>query len=156
MTALEELGVAVAAIRQVDPATPIVGSVTWDRIADGSFATMTGVKINDAVEYMTQLGVEVLGCNCGTGIHISDYLQIVTSYRKLSDKPIMVQPNAGQPRLERGRTVYDETAERMAAGVPPLIEAGASIIGGCCGTTPEYIQQFGQYIFPKRTLQMGL
>ncbi|MBI3014862.1 MAG: homocysteine S-methyltransferase family protein [Candidatus Tectomicrobia bacterium] len=156
MTALEELGVAIAAIRQVDPTMTIVGSVTYDRVADGGFATMTGVKIRDAVDYMTQLGVQILGCNCGTGIHIGDYEQIVARYRELSDKPIMVQPNAGQPRLDRGRIVYDETADRMAVGIPPLIQAGASIIGGCCGTTPEHILRFGQRIFPLRTSETGI
>ena len=54
----------------------------------------------------------------------------------------MVQPNAGQPKLVNMKVVYDETPEQMVAGVAPLLEAGASIIGACCGSTPEHIRAF--------------
>ncbi len=142
MTSLEELETAVMAVRRCRTGVPIIGSVTFDRVADGNFRTMTGVSVEDTVSFLMQLGVDVLGCNCGTGIHIDDYVQLVATYRKLSDLPLMVQPNAGQPRLDRGRIVYDETPERMADAVPMLIEAGVSVVGGCCGTTPEHITLF--------------
>jgi 5-methyltetrahydrofolate--homocysteine methyltransferase len=58
----------------------------------------------------------------------------------------MVQPNAGQPKLVNMKVVYDETPDQMVAGVVPLIEAGASIIGACCGSTPEHIRAFRQAI----------
>ncbi len=142
MTALDELATAVQAARRVRPQVPVIGSLTFDRLADGGFRTMTGVDAEHAVAFLTQLNVDVLGCNCGTGIHVGDYVQLVGQYRRFSDRPIMVQPNAGQPRLDRGRIVYEETAETMAAAVPALIGAGASIVGGCCGTTPEHIRLF--------------
>jgi len=66
----------------------------------------------------------------------------VERYRRVTDLPIMVQPNAGQPVLADMRVVYLETPEHMARGVVPLIEAGARIIGGCCGSTPEHIRAF--------------
>lgn len=142
MTALEEVEAAICAVRQVRDRVPLIASITFDRLADGGFRTMTGVTVSDAVEFMTRLGVDVVGCNCGTGLHIGDYVHLVAEFRGLTDRPIMVQPNAGQPRLDRGRIVYDETPEMMAAGVSGLIEAGASIVGGCCGTTPEHIRLF--------------
>ncbi len=60
----------------------------------------------------------------------------------MTDLPVMAQPNAGQPRLVNMNVVYDETPEQMAAGVVPLLEAGANIIGGCCGSTPDHIRAF--------------
>jgi 5-methyltetrahydrofolate--homocysteine methyltransferase len=60
----------------------------------------------------------------------------------VTDLPLMAQPNAGQPRLENLVVVYDEPAEEMAAGVVPLLEVGASIIGACCGSTPDHIRAF--------------
>lgn len=144
MTALEEVEAAIVAIRGVRHGAPLVASITFDRLADGGFRTMTGATVSDVVGLMTRLDVDILGCNCGTGLHIGDYVQLVAEYRSLSDRPIMVQPNAGQPRLDRARIVYDETPETMAAGIARLLEAGASIIGGCCGTTPEHIRLFRQ------------
>lgn len=146
MTALDEMSAAVQAARRVCPKLPVVASLTFDRLADGGFRTMTGVDVDRAVEFLNQLNVDVLGCNCGTGIHGADYVQLVGRYRKLTARPIMVQPNAGQPRLDRGRIIYEETAEAMAASVPEFVAAGASVIGGCCGTTPEHIRLFRQKI----------
>lgn len=146
ITALEELAVVAQAIRSCDEHVPIIGSLTFDRLADGGFRTMTGASVADAIQFMSQQKIDILGCNCGTGIHAADYAQLVAQYRNHSNLPIMVQPNAGQPRLERGRIVYDETAETMAATVPALIAAGASIVGGCCGTTPEHIRLFRKQV----------
>jgi len=144
MVAMEEIETAVTASRSCRPDIPIVASVTFDRVADGDFRTMTGVSVSDTVAFLVGLNVDVLGCNCGTGLYVGDYVDLVREYRQHSDRAIMVQPNAGQPRLDRGRIVYDETAETMSAAVPALIEAGASVVGGCCGTTPEHIRLFGR------------
>lgn len=142
MTALDELEVAARAVRRVRSDVPLVGSITFDRLADGGFQAMTGVSARDAVAFLNELGVSIIGCNCGTGLHAGDYVNLVSEMRGLTDKPIMVQPNAGQPRLERGHIVYDETPEVMAGAVPGLVEAGASIVGGCCGTGPQHIRLF--------------
>ncbi len=144
MTALEEIETAVRAIRRCRASVPVIASVTFDRVADGGFGTMTGVSVKDAVAFMVRLDVDLLGCNCGTGLSIDDYIQLVAEYRSQSDRPIMVLPNAGQPRLDRGQIVYDETPEKMAAGISALVDAGASVVGGCCGTTAEHIKLFRQ------------
>ena len=146
MTALEELGAVCRAVRGLRPSIPLIGSIAFDRVADGGFRTMTGVSVEDAVTFMTAAGADILGCNCGTGIHVGDYVQLVAQFRALTDMPIMVQPNAGQPRLDRGRISYDESADAMAAAVPALVDAGASIVGGCCGTTPEHIALFRKQV----------
>ena len=146
MTALDELATVVQAARRCRRDVPVIGSLTFDRLVDGGFRTMTGVDVEHAVDFMVQLDIDILGCNCGTGLHIGDYANLVEQYRRFSDRPIMVQPNAGQPRLDRGHIVYDESAEMMAAGVPALIATGASIVGGCCGTGPGHIQLFRRHI----------
>jgi 5-methyltetrahydrofolate--homocysteine methyltransferase len=66
----------------------------------------------------------------------------VERYRKVTDLPVMVQPNAGQPKLIDMKVVYDETPEQMVGGVAPLLQAGANIVGGCCGSTPAHIRAF--------------
>jgi len=146
MTALDEVATVVQAVRRCRPHVPVIGSLTFDRLVDGGFRTMTGVDVEQAVDFMVQLDLDVLGCNCGTGLHIGDYAILVEQYRRRTDRPLMVQPNAGQPRLDRGHIVYDESAEMMAAAIPALITAGASIVGGCCGTGPEHIRQFRRQI----------
>lgn len=146
MTALEELAVVIQAARRQARRLPIIGSLTYDRLADGGFRTMTGVTAKDAVEFLVRSGVDAVGCNCGTGIHAGDYVELVIQVRRHCDRPIVVQPNAGQPRLDRGRIVYDETPATMAAVVPDLVRAGASVVGGCCGTTPEHVRMFRRQI----------
>jgi 5-methyltetrahydrofolate--homocysteine methyltransferase len=71
---------------------------------------------------------------------------VVRRYRAISGLPIMAQPNAGDPELINFEVVYHETPEHMAAGVPSLLAAGANIIGGCCGSTPDHIRLFRQVI----------
>ena len=68
--------------------------------------------------------------------------QAVLRYRKVTGLPVMVQPNAGQPKLVAMKVIYDETPEQMVQGVAPLVQAGANIIGACCGSTPEHIRAF--------------
>ena len=63
-------------------------------------------------------------------------------YKSVTSLPVMVQPNAGQPRLVNMKVVYDETPEQMVKGLVPLLEAGANIVGACCGSTPEHIRAF--------------
>jgi 5-methyltetrahydrofolate--homocysteine methyltransferase len=70
----------------------------------------------------------------------------VARYRQVSALPLMAQPNAGQPKLVNMKVVYEETPEQMVPGVVPLIDAGANIIGACCGSTPDHIRAFRQAI----------
>lgn len=148
-TALEELELGVRAARQAIEAAgkvgqiPVIGSMAFDKTKTGPPRTMMGVTPHMAAEKMLALGVDIIACNCGTNLAIADYVDIVKAYREAApDHPLMAQPNAGLPEMTPEGIVYHETPEMMAEGIEPLIEAGARIVGGCCGTTPEHIRLF--------------
>ena len=139
-TALEELELAVAAARGAG-APCVIGSLAFDRLREGDeVRTMMGVSPEQAARFMAERGVDVLALNCGTGIDMAKAADTVRRYRAVSDLPIMAQPNAGQPELENLAVVYRQPPEAMAAGLEAVLAAGARIVGGCCGSTPEHIR----------------
>jgi len=141
-TSLEELLLGIQAAKFAG-APCIVGSMAYDVTLDGStFRTMMGIDPERAAEFMQENGVDIVALNCGTGMDMERARTAVARYRRTTGLPVMVQPNAGQPKLVNMKVVYDETPEQMAAGVAPLLEAGAAIIGGCCGSTPAHIRAF--------------
>ncbi len=97
-----------------------------------------GVNINDAVDGLQKAGADIIGSNCGNGIE--KMIKIAAEFRKITDLPILIQSNAGIPKNIGGKLEYPETPEFFAEKIPELIEIGVSIIGGCCGTTPEPIK----------------
>jgi 5-methyltetrahydrofolate--homocysteine methyltransferase len=145
-TSLEELGLALQAAR--DAGAPcVIGSMAYDVTLDGStFRTMMGVDPERAAEFMEAEGADVVALNCGTGMDMERARQAAARYRRAVDLPIMVQPNAGQPRLVDMKVVYDEAPNEMAIGVAPLLEAGAAIVGACCGSTPDHIRAFREAV----------
>jgi 5-methyltetrahydrofolate--homocysteine methyltransferase len=141
-TALEELEVAIAASKAAG-APAVIGSIAFDKMADeDDVRTMMGVSPEQAAEFMAGQGVDILALNCGTGVDMRMAAHIVRRYRAVSGLPIMAQPNAGAPVLENFKVVYRETPEEMARGLPALLDAGAAIVGGCCGSTPDHIRVF--------------
>ena len=145
-TSLEELGIGIDAARAAG-AQVVIGSMAFDRTFDGQDArTMMGVGPEQAAEFMAERGVDILALNCGTGVDMTMAADIVARYRSVSDRPILAKPNAGQPVLEDMRTVYKETPEEMAAGLDAVLAAGANIVGGCCGSTPDHIRAFGAHL----------
>lgn len=143
-TSLEELGLAIRAAR--DAGAPcIIASMAYDVTLDGStFRTMMGVDPEQAAEFIEQAGADIVALNCGTGMDMERARQAVTRYAQRTGLPIMAQPNAGQPKLVNMKVTYDETPEQMVEGVAPLIDAGAAIVGACCGSTPAHIRAFRQ------------
>ena len=141
-TSLEELGLGLKAAR--DAGAPcVIGSMAYDVTRDGStFRTMMGVDPERAAAFMQEHGADIVALNCGTGMDMVRARDAAERYRRAVSLPIMVQPNAGQPVLVEMRLVYDETPANMGSGVVPLVEAGARIVGGCCGSTPEHIREF--------------
>ena len=135
-TSLEELGLGIeGSARREAPC--IIGSMAYDVTLDGStFRTMMGIDPERAAEFMEENGADIVALNCGTGMDMERAREAVLRYRKVTDLPVMVQPNAGQPKLINMKVVYDETPEQMVRGVVPLLEAGANIVGACCGSTP--------------------
>ena len=140
-TALEELELGLAAARAAG-APVVIGSLAYDEMrASDEVRTMMGVGPEQAAGFLVEKGADVLAFNCGTGIDMAKGADIAARYRSVSDRPIMGQPNAGQPVLRDMQIVYDMTPEEMAADLPALVEAGARIVGGCCGSTPAHIRE---------------
>lgn len=141
-TSLEELSLGLNAAREAD-APCVIGSMAYDVTLDGStFRTMMGIDPERAAEFMEENHADIVALNCGTGMDMERALQAVVRYRRATSLPIMVQPNAGQPKLVNMKVTYDETPQQMVGGVVPLLEAGTSIVGACCGSTPEHIRAF--------------
>ena len=153
-TSLEELALGLAAAREAGAAC-VIGSMAYDVTLDGStFRTMMGVDPERAAAFMEEHGADIVALNCGTGMDMERARQAVIRYLQVTSLPIMVQPNAGQPKLVDMKVVYDETPDQMVTGVVPLLEAGASIIGGCCGSTPDHIRAFRQAMDLYRTAKV--
>lgn len=145
-TSLEELQLGLEAAKRAG-APCIIGSMAYDVTLDGStFRTMMGVDPERAAEFMQQNGADIVALNCGTGMDMERARAAVVRYRESTVLPVMVQPNAGQPKLVNMKVCYDETPEQMVTGVAPLLEAGANIIGACCGSTPAHIHAFREAI----------
>jgi 5-methyltetrahydrofolate--homocysteine methyltransferase len=141
-TSLEELSLGIRAAKGAG-APCVIGSMAYDVTLDGStFRTMMGVEPERAAVLMTELGADIVALNCGTGMDMERARHAVQRYKQVTGLPVMAQPNAGQPKLVNLKVVYDETPEQMVTGVVPLLEAGANIIGGCCGSTPDHIRAF--------------
>ena len=118
-------------------ALPVMCTFTFQAGARG-FRTMMGVTPERAAREAAAAGADMIGSNCGSGI--VNMIEIARQMHATQPRtPILINANAGLPVLEEGKTVFKETPEFMASKVNDLIQAGAQIIGGCCGTTPEHI-----------------
>jgi len=136
---MADLGEAKAALRAAKDNTdlPVVVSLAYDKGPAG-FATMMGVKPDQAAAEIEAAGADMVGSNCGTGIQ--DMTEVVRLMRPATSLAIWAKANAGLPELVAGKTVFKETPEQMAQQLPAIVQAGASIVGGCCGTTPDHIR----------------
>jgi len=144
MSAVDEATLAVRAARENTKCTVII-TMTFTKEPNGQYHTMMGVSPEEMVISMKEAGAHIVGSNCGNGIE--DMIGIVKAIRAVDYKiPVMIQANAGIPEFIDGKTVFRESAEMMASFIPELIKAGANIIGGCCGTTPEYIIAMGKVL----------
>jgi len=101
-----------------------------------------GIEPERAAEFMEEHGAHIVALNCGTGIEMDRAREAVERYKRATSLPVMVQPNAGKPKLINMKVVYDETPEQMVKGLIPLLKAGANIVGSCCGSTPDHIRAF--------------
>ena len=137
-TSLEETGLAIDAAKAAG-ARSVVASLAYDLSTDGTFyVTMMGVLPDRAAKFMEERGADVAGLNCGTSMDMGAVAAVVRAYRAATPLPTMGQPNAGNPVLQNGQVVYRQTPAEMAAALPDVLEAGTSIIGSCCGSTPEH------------------
>ena len=139
---MEELTLGIEAAKQAGAAC-IIGSMAYDVTLDGStFRTMMGVNPERAAACMQEHGADIVALNCGTGMDMERARQAVVRYKRVTDLPVMAQPNAGQTKLVEMKVVYDETPQQMVRGVVPMLEAGVNILGACCGSSPDHIRAF--------------
>jgi len=134
-TDLSEALLAVDAVRAVASDLPLVVEMTYTE--DGR--TLHGTYPEDAVRALSAKAVDVIGANCSVGPH--ELLEIVERYARKTDRPIAVMPNAGMPRLVNGRFLYLSSPEYFAEYAARFADAGARLIGGCCGTTPAHVRR---------------
>lgn len=133
MMSLQECRAAVIAIKEVSD-LPIMVTLSYNE--DGR--TLFGTPPETAVVVLQSLGVDAIGINCSTGP--MEMVELVEKMAQYSTVPILAKPNAGLPELEGDKTVYKMTPQEFAYAAVALVNAGASIVGGCCGTTPEHIK----------------
>jgi methionine synthase I (cobalamin-dependent) len=143
MAELDEARLAIQAARSTG--LPVVGCMVFDSGA-ALDRTMMGVTPEQAAEALVEAGVDVVGANCGQGI--AGYVEICRRLRSATDRPIWIKANAGLPEMIDGRVVYKTSADEFASYGPALVEAGASFVGGCCGTSPDYIRALCREIRP--------
>jgi 5-methyltetrahydrofolate--homocysteine methyltransferase len=138
MSAVDELRIAIHAARAAG-APLVIASMAFDRVPNGNLRTMMGVSPEQAAKASVEAGADIVGANCGTHMTTGDFARVVTAFRQVTDRPIMIQSNAGSPELVDGQAVYRLTPGEFADGMKAVVEAGAGIVGGCCGTTPAHI-----------------
>ncbi len=137
MSDLEEARVAILAAKNVSN-MDVACTFTFSRTQTGAYMTMMGVGIKEFMEMAVSAGADIIGANCGNGT--AGMIEIVKEIRKINPEiPVLVHANAGLPQYQDGETVFPETPGEMAPQMKDLVAAGANIVGGCCGTTPEHI-----------------
>jgi len=137
---LAEIKAAIAGIRLVS-SLPLVVSLSYDR----GQRTMMGISPLQAGKELDGLPVDVIGINCGRSLE--ENLQNLIDLRQITKKPIWFKPNAGLPHLDSlGKTVYDVTPEGMGSLASSWVTAGAQIVGGCCGTSPEHLAEISKNV----------
>lgn len=139
MMSLQESRAAVIAIREVSD-LPIMVSLTYNE--DGR--TLFGTTPEVAVVVLQSLGADVIGVNCSTGP--AEMAPLVAKMAEYATIPILAKPNNGFPELIDGKTIYRTTPEEFAQAGVSLVEAGAAIVGGCCGTTPAHIRALAKQV----------
>jgi len=139
MSDLEEARAAVKACAD-NTSCEVICTLTFEKSHENTYHTMMGVTPAQMTAEIVNAGASVIGANCGNGIQ--NMIGIVKEIRSVNKQiPILIHANAGAPLYKDGRTLFPESPEQMAGFVNELVGAGANIIGGCCGTTPEHIRQ---------------
>jgi 5-methyltetrahydrofolate--homocysteine methyltransferase len=135
MADVAEAKIALAAAQATG--LPVVASMVFDSGKEKD-RTMMGATPEQVVKELVAAGAEVVGANCGQGI--AGYIRVCARMRSATDRPLWIKANAGLPKMVNGSPVYETTAEEFAQQVPALVAAGANFVGGCCGTSPVFIQ----------------
>jgi len=139
ITALDEMLVAIEAVKSVSN-LPIFASMSFDKVGN-DFRTMMGVDVETAVSKIISFGVDAVGFNCGKML-LDDYVKLSEKFVSAVNKKalILAEPNAGLPEMVGEKAVYKVTPEDFVATMEKIHSTGITIIGGCCGTSPEHIK----------------
>ena len=140
MFSLEEALAALRAAKRLGEA-PVITALTFNRTKKGFF-TMMGEGVTQAVAAFDKGGADVIATNCSLGSR--DMIDLTKELRAATRKPILVQPNAGKPVTQKGVTSYQQTPADFAKDGMEIKNSGADMIGGCCGTNPEFIRALVQ------------
>lgn len=150
MMSLQETRACILAIKEAcGDDVPIMASLTFEK--DGR--TLYGTLPEVAVVVLQGLGIDAVGLNCSTGPE--DMVETVKTMYAYADIPILAKPNAGLPELEDGKTVYKTTPEEFGRDGRLLVEAGARLVGGCCGNTPAHIKALYDNVKDMTPLPIG-
>jgi 5-methyltetrahydrofolate--homocysteine methyltransferase len=143
MSDLQESILAARAARTTG--LPVIVSMVFDSGKDKD-RTMMGATPEQVASALEDAGVDAIGANCGLGIEA--YIPVCARLRKATSLPLWIKPNAGIPEMVEGRITYRTTPAQFGAGAQELRRAGADFIGGCCGTTPEFIRAVSAALRP--------
>jgi len=145
-----DLREALCALRACkDMATPpVLVSLAFATEHNGG-RTIIGNSVQDCAKQLESAGADVIGANCGD-LDPAQMAVVVSLFRSATKLPILAQPNAGKPRLDGDKTVFDMGPDEFAEGIEKCLDAGAQIVGGCCGTTPEHIRAVHQLLAARK------
>lgn len=143
MVSAEECEIAVRACERIG-GLPIMALMSFEEPVNDNFRTVMGDGIDD-FNRMTDSGASVVGSNCGT-LDAGEMADLVSRIISAVDVPVIAQPNAGKPVLSGDNVTYPYAPAEMLPGMEALIRSGVSIVGGCCGTTPDHIQMMSESI----------
>jgi len=139
--------VAIEAARSVDAQLPVLATFAFQKTAAGEFRTMMGSTVEDAMGRTIAAGAQVVGANCGSSLGLDDYVALASQLvAAAKGARVILQPNAGSPRIEGDKTFYDATPAQMADTAARLLACGVSIVGGCCGTTPAHLAAMSKVV----------
>ena len=136
MSDIEEAVSAVKAVKKVSNA-PVIASITFQKTKRGYF-TIMGNSVEDSTKALASVGVDVIGANCTIGS--DDMIDLIPLLKKATKLPICAKPNAGKPELISGETVYSATPEQFTQDILQMVEKEVNVVGGCCGTNPDFIK----------------
>ena len=136
MYSLDEALAAVQGARKAGDIL-LLDSMTYTRTKNGFFTVM-GETVSQCAAALEEAGADMMGANCT--LNSADTIDLTKELRAATDKPLLIQPNAGKPVTRKGITYYEQTPAEFAADAKKIHAAGADMIGGCCGTTPEFIK----------------
>jgi 5-methyltetrahydrofolate--homocysteine methyltransferase len=135
MSDLAEAKIALAAAKSTGLYT--VSCMVYDS-GKNKDRTMMGTTPEQAAQELSEAGADVVGANCGNGIE--GYIPVCERLHAATNLPIWIKANAGLPEMKDGQVTYSTTPEQFASHIPKLVAAGATYIGGCCGTNPDFIR----------------